>query len=172
MKKCFKCGAVKPLDQFYKHPQMGDGRLNKCIDCTKKDVSNRLLILSDNPVFIDKERKRGRLKYHRLYKDKKKDASKYVKRYLEMHPEQLAAKHSCQYLQRPYAKAQKHHWSYCEEHFKDVIWLTRKEHSKIHRFLNYDSSEKKFRRMDNNKLLATKEEHEEWIKYCLTNFDD
>ena len=38
MKKCFKCGLVKELNLFYNHKQMGDGHLNKCIECTKKDV--------------------------------------------------------------------------------------------------------------------------------------
>ena len=38
MKRCFKCGLEKPIDDFYKHPQMGDGHLGKCKDCTKLDM--------------------------------------------------------------------------------------------------------------------------------------
>lgn len=38
-KECFKCNIIKSLDNFYKHPQMPDGHVNKCKDCNKKDVS-------------------------------------------------------------------------------------------------------------------------------------
>lgn len=38
MKTCFKCNKELPLDMFYKHPQMKDGRVNKCKECNKKDV--------------------------------------------------------------------------------------------------------------------------------------
>ena len=38
-KKCFKCNAVKLLDDFYKHPKMPDGHVNKCKECNKNDVT-------------------------------------------------------------------------------------------------------------------------------------
>ena len=54
-KVCFKCHEEKMLGEFYKHKQMGDGHLNKCKSCTKRDV-RRNRQESDRPREYDRER--------------------------------------------------------------------------------------------------------------------
>jgi ribosomal protein S27AE len=38
LKVCFRCGETKPVDEFFRHPMMADGRLGKCKPCTRSDV--------------------------------------------------------------------------------------------------------------------------------------
>ena len=61
-KICFKCNIEKEMSEYYKHAQMGDGHLNKCKECTKKDSNERFKIKSLDINFIEKERDRGREK--------------------------------------------------------------------------------------------------------------
>lgn len=56
MKTCFKCKANKPLSEFYKHNRMADGHLNKCKDCTKKDVAQDYIVNRDRVVAYEKTR--------------------------------------------------------------------------------------------------------------------
>lgn len=68
-KKCFKCGRIKPLHLFYRHPKMGDGFLGKCQSCTKKDVRAQRLKRIDYYRQYDRDRAKLRgalgLKRHR-----------------------------------------------------------------------------------------------------------
>lgn len=39
-KECFICHKIKPLDDYYTHPMMADGHLNKCKECCKEYARN------------------------------------------------------------------------------------------------------------------------------------
>lgn len=58
MKICFKCGKTKSLEDFYKHPQMSDGHVNKCKECNKLDVHKNYADKSDYYSEYDKNRQR------------------------------------------------------------------------------------------------------------------
>tara|TARA_R110000782_G_scaffold238781_1_gene325158 strand:+ start:110 stop:655 length:546 start_codon:yes stop_codon:yes gene_type:complete len=168
-KVCFKCLVERPIEEFYKHKRMGDGHLNKCKDCTKKDSSEREQELKKNPEWVDQEKKRSREKYHRLgYKelhkssyDKKKE---YQNKYQSLFPEKVQAQNKSSHLgQKGYHK---HHWSYNEIHYKDLIYLLMEDHYFLHRHIQYDQEQKMYRAMKDTEsffkgeLLDSKDRHE------------
>lgn len=173
-KICFKCNIDKPLYEYYKHKQMGDGHLNKCKDCTKKDTKETTEKLISTPEGLEKERERHREKYYRLnYKEKHKpsseDKKKAINRYNSRYPEKRKAKNISQRL-IPLVKGNElHHWNYNIEFAKDVIELSPSDHAKIHRFIKYDQKTFMYKDLNGN-LLDTKEKHEELINKVLKNF--
>lgn len=57
-KQCFKCKITKPLEDFYKHPAMSDGRVGKCKECNKSDVRKNYADNIDEKKEYDKYRHR------------------------------------------------------------------------------------------------------------------
>lgn len=170
MKKCFKCGIEKDLNEFYAHPQMPDGRVNKCKECNKKDVKDNYFIKRMNPEYVEKERARGREKYERLSyvnrKPNKEQKKKAINNWRNKFPEKYEAKKNMRGLKAFIFGNHLHHWSYNKEHYRDVIELTIKQHNLAHRFLIYDQERMMYRTTE-GVLLDTKESHIEYINNLI-----
>ena len=152
-KICFKCGRELPLSEFYKHPKMTDGHLNKCKECNKKDVHENYLKNIQNEDYVEKERKRGRDKYRRL---------NYVSR-PSAHNENKTTRANAKKNGINCDGKEIHHWNYNLKN--DIFLLGRREHKKVHLNMKFNKEMNVFEY--NGNLLLTKEDHLQAIKEIL-----
>lgn len=161
MKKCFKCGAEKPLSEFYKHPKMVDGYVNKCKECNKQDVRENRSSKKEYYDEYDRNRpnreeraKKVLDRTKELYKSDESFKQKiliYNQKWLNENQHKrkaqiavgnakrdgkLFAPDCCEHCGTSEKKIQAHHWSYEPEHWLDVIWLCTTCHGKEHKRLN------------------------------------
>lgn len=160
-KVCFKCGAFQPLSDFYRHPAMADGHLNKCKECTKQDVKENREKNLERVQEYDRNRPNREERVKRAcekIKARKESDPEYKERVRNIKREwaernqhkrkaqfaatnavrdgRLERKTSCEHCGVVGKPLQKHHWSYLEEHWLDVVWLCTKCHGAEHRRLN------------------------------------
>ena len=148
MKECFKCGAVKPLSEFYEHQKMADGHVNKCKECNKKDNrANRNANIEkcreyDRDRANESHRVAGRKNYSTSERGKRsRDQSR--KKYIENNPKKreahiivgnairdgLIQKLPCSVCNSSDAVA--HHCDYDKP--LDILWLCPLHHTEWHR---------------------------------------
>lgn len=135
-KVCFKCGETKPLYQFYKHPAMGDGHLNKCKECAKKDVAENYRVKRkqyaeyEHERFKTPERKVMVAQYQR--KRRKQNPKKYIANSAvsnAVRDGRITKPDKCSECSAP--KPQAHHPDYSKP--LEVVWLCRSCHLKHHK---------------------------------------
>ena len=138
-KKCFKCGAVKELAEFYRHPQMKDGHLNKCKECTKIDVFTNYRRNRQHYAEYERERSKRPKRKGRALEYQRKRRSENPMKY-RANTKLGNAKRSeeivqgeCEICGAPNTEG--HHDDY--EKPLDVRWLCRKHHLQKHGKMAY-----------------------------------
>lgn len=132
-KQCFKCQKTKSLNDFYLHPQMSDGRLNKCKECTKLDTANRAI---EKRTYIRKYDQ-----WRQTTESRRAKKIGYHKNYNLRYPEKALAHHKVNNAVRAGkikrkpceicgAKSEAHHPDYSKPF--DVQWLCFKHHRELH----------------------------------------
>jgi hypothetical protein len=139
-KVCFRCGATKPLTDFYRHSGMADGRLNKCKECTKTDVS--VNYAGKRQQYAEYERKRyqesdrhaNALERHKAHNERNPD--KYRARYAVNNAlrDGRLVRGPCE-KQPCDRKVEAHHDDYTQP--LAVHWMCRKHHLEEHGKIAY-----------------------------------
>lgn len=146
-KVCRCCAQIKPISEFYKHPKMADGHLNKCKDCQKantkaaRDRRPDYYREYDNKRANLPHRVKARAEYSKT--DQGKDRHRAANEvWMTKHPNRRAASHILnngirdgKVHRHPCfvcgAKAHAHHPDY--DRPLDVIWLCPKHHKEAHK---------------------------------------
>ena len=130
VKRCFKCGEIKPLSEFSIHRQMADGHLGKCKACARKYIYERRrdpigrssVLESDKNRYTTERARRNRVRRDAKYPEK------YKARYTVTNAirDGRLTRKSCQICGE---KAQAHHNDYTKPF--EIRWLCFKHHREL-----------------------------------------
>lgn len=147
MKTCFKCGVQKPLDDFYRHGKMSDGRMGKCKECTCADVRRNRLEKVEQYRDYDKARamRPDRVQARKEYiatEQGKISRQKALAKYADSFPDRRMAHYAVSNAIRDgrlfkmpcmicgAEKVEGHHPDYSRP--LDVVWLCNPHHREAH----------------------------------------
>jgi hypothetical protein len=150
MKCCIKCGEMKSIQDFYCHPRMADGHLNKCKTCVLAYVHRHRLENIDRIREYDRQRGHSQKNKNRVreyYRKNKEKMLAHSKKWAREHKLERAAHiitgnairygrlkrqpcRGCGSEERVHA----HHEDYTRP--LDVTWLCQGCHGKRHREIN------------------------------------
>lgn len=134
-KICFKCKETKAITEFYKHPQMSDGHLNKCKECNKADALKHRLENIEKVRRYDRdrakrpERMRANAEINKIWRSEDKRRQK-------AHSSVYSAVKSGALIRQPCCrcgeqKTVAHHEDYDKP--LDVVWLCQPCHKQRHK---------------------------------------
>jgi len=132
MKPCIRCGEQKPISEFYRHPQMADGHLNKCKGCCKEQAGEYSRTERGKEMDRRRNKKAGRRAW----------MAGATRRGREKHPDHYKANQAVAHALRA-GRLQKKPCAVCgtnrvDGHHEDyarpleVIWLCRRHHRDLH----------------------------------------
>src|SRR5579859_4747214 len=154
MKKCSSCGAIKPLDNFYKQSKSRDGYNCICKLCSREygreyKKKNRKKIAAQQRGYTkrhpnyQREYRSKNSGYWIIWENNNKDRRREYdlldkERYPEHHLARMAVKNAkakgllapqpCEVCGSIYSEAH-HHKGYAEENWLEIVWLCKQHHT-------------------------------------------
>lgn len=113
---------------------MADGHLNKCKDCTKKDVKKDYIRHSADEAWMEKERARGREKFKRLGYNGRFRTTR------DLCTESANLSKNLRKMGYDTTNKEAHHWNYNKPF--SVFLISRRAHKRIHLHLTVNEKDK------------------------------